>query len=267
MIDSGTWKKYDPKFLLQRWLERTTRKRARLLLPVSYQYYHRLLSEGIIREKMFVFPCVVSIDRFAFQKSWREQIRASLSIDSTSIVGIYVGKYGGLYYEDEAFLIYKSLFNYFGKNFFLILLTEMNARIVQAKLEKYQIPSERVFVSKVNHEAVPSYLSVSDFGISTIKSVLAMRFCSPIKHGEYWAADLPILSTLSVGDDAEIINNEGGGIIIDVLRGDLHHDFLKLKNLICEGKTGLNAKLASKYRNPLVMEKAIDFVLKKLVTK
>lgn len=267
MLDSGTWKKKSYKFIIQRWLEGLMKKRARFLLPVSYKFYQYLLAEGLHSSKLFTFPCVVNLEAFKFSKEDRSRIRTALKILPQTIVGVYTGKFGGLYYEEEAFELYKYAFDFWKNNFFLIILTEMDRHAISDQLKQRGIPGDRIFIHKASHHEIPQYLSAADFAFCSIKSVPSMQYCSPIKNGEYWASDLPVLTTLGFGDDADILNKEGGGIIINVFQDDMASKFMALKNLIGRGRTGFNASLASKYRNPSTMDTAIQFVIKGLVTK
>lgn len=259
MVQCGTWAKTSSKAFIAQWLEWLTRKRAALIFPVSHEYHRRLKEKGVDVKRMFMLPCVVDEEQFAFKKHSRVAIRDQFRLSNDCLVGIYVGKFGGLYYGDEAFQLYKKLFDYFKKEFFLIIISEMDRDSILDNLRKHWVPAEKVFVSKVNHALVSGYLSAADFAISTIKSVPAMRFCSPIKHGEYWAADLPILSTLSVGDDAEIIRREEGGVIIDVHNPRPDESFAKLASLLKNGRNGTYSRLAVRYRSKLFLERAIEF--------
>ena len=260
MVDSGTWSRNSLKYRVQRWFESLGKRDALALLPVSYQYCQHLLAEGIAKEKLFVLPCVVDLDRFKFRPSARKSTRQMLQIDEGRTVGIYVGKYGGLYYNTEAFRLYQNLFKLFGDEFFLILLTETDPDLVRSQLIKHDLPLKNILVSRTKHSLIPDYLSAADFAISTIKAVCALRFCSPIKHGEYWSNDLPILSTLSAGDDAEIMRNEGGGVIIDALESRMQ-EIGKLKAHLSRRSTGFYANLASLHRGPLMLHQAIQFVV------
>jgi len=267
MVQSGTWSEMNPKFLVQQWLEALTLKHAPALLPVSQKYYALLVKRGIERERLFVFPCVINLQQFAFNAHARKIKRNALHIKNTGIVGIYVGKYGGLYYDHEAFLLYRHLFRFFGSEFFLIIITESNPKKLQTKIEEHQLPADHCFISKASHREIGDFLSAADFAISTIKSVPAMGYCSPIKHGEYWAADLPILSTLDVGDDAEIMRDEGGGVVLDVQDHEPDKKLAELKSMIGNRGSGLYSKFAFKYRHPSIMADAIEFVLNKFVSK
>lgn len=266
MLQSGTWAWTSPKYLLQKVLEGFTTRYARSLLPVSYRYRDYLLRRGVPRFKLFVIPCVVDAKMFSFDQEWRSSVRKQLSIGENVIVGIYVGKYGGLYYDDEAFQLYKQLFEFFGAELFLIVVSETPSAILQSKFEKHALLMQRVFFSRLCHGEVARFLSAADFAISTVKSVSAMQYCSPIKHGEYWAADLPIVSTLQFGDDAEIINSEGGGILIDINDNTPAKKFDLLKNMLGRRGSGIYSRLADKYRHAATMRHGVDFVLGNSVT-
>ena len=266
MVQSGTWLKSSPKYILQRWLEGRTIKHASALLPVSYKFADLLLKKGLPRKNVFVCPCVVDVIAFSFNGEARKKIREKLMVNESSIVGIYVGKFGGLYYEEEAFCLYHRLFSFFGAAFFLVIITEADPAVIESKFRKYQLPTERIFLSKVPHRDIGEFLSAADFAISTIKSVPVMRYCSPIKHGEYWAADLPILSTLQEGDDADLISKKGGGILISVSDPKPEKKMSQLKSILLSRSCGYYSKLAHDHRNPSVLKLATEFVLQKWVT-
>lgn len=266
MLQSGTWLWSSPKYLLQKVLEGFTTKHALSLLPVSYRYRDHLLKHGVPRSKLFVIPCVVDARMFSFDHEWRSSVRKQLNIGENVTVGIYVGKYGGLYYDDDAFQLYKQLFEFFGSELFLIVVSETPSAILQSKFEKHALAMESVFFSKLCHGEVARFLSAADFAISTVKSVPAMQYCSPIKHGEYWAADLPIVSTLQFGDDAEIINSEGGGILVDINDTAPAKKFRSLRNMLGRRGSGIYSRLADKYRHTAIMRQGVDFVLERSVT-
>lgn len=266
MLESGTWSRLDPKLFLQRWLEKRTIESAAALLPVSARFRSVLVDKMVAKERLFVLPCCVDLGRFSYNDADRRQVRNQLSISDNSIVGIYVGKYGGLYYDDESFGLYKRLFDFFSLDFFLIIVTETDPKTIMLNLRKHEIPVEKVYVSRLTHQEVPAFLSAADFAISTIKTSPAMAYCSPIKHGEYWASNLPILTTLSVGDDAEIITRERGGVILSI--NDPHPDKKIGELAACiQGRgAGVYSKLAQKHRHPDLVKKAVEFVLKRSVT-
>lgn len=216
MWESGVWRWYDPRLWVQLFFEAKQKKTADKILPVSNHYFLALQKQGIDRNRLVTMPCCVSLKKFEFDPKARIAKRELLGISEHETVGIYVGKFGGIYYDDEAFRLFKNSLNFFGKTFKLMILSADSREKIAIRLERNKIPLDRVFFNAVPHSNVPDYLSAADFAFSTIKSVPSRIYCSPIKNGEYWANGLPILTEKGIGDDSDIIVHEGGGIILDM---------------------------------------------------
>lgn len=267
MVDSGTWRKAGLKYFLQRKLEKSVQKRALALLAVSEAYRHKLLSDRLQPSGLSVFPCVVDADKFAFNADARREVRRRLGVAATDVVGIYTGKFGGLYYADEAFKLFRSAFDFWSGRFHLIILTGEEYHQVLTWCRNAKVPLGYVTIAHVDHDDVPAYLSASDFAFSTIKSVPALQYCSPIKYGEYWASGLPIITTLLEGDDARIIREEAGGHLLDVSAAgtdEARDVFAKVDAEIRAGRSGHYVSLARKYRNFAFIDDAIAFVMDRL---
>lgn len=267
MADSGTWRKFGLKYIVQRLLEKSIRKRAVALLPVSETYRQKLLSERLQPSTLFFFPCVVDANKFAYNPNERRSVRRRLGIADGDVVGIYTGKFGSLYYLDEAFNLFRSAFDFWQGRFHLIILTGEDYHHVLAWCRNAKLPLGYVTVAHADHDDVPAYLSASDFAFSTIKSIPALQYCSPIKYGEYWAAGLPIVTTLLEGDDARIIREEAGGYLLDVNAAGTDRAqgvFSKVDDEIRAGRSEYYVSLARKYRNFAVIDDAIGFVLGRL---
>lgn len=267
MVETHTWRKASLKLIVQRQLEKSVRKRALALMPVSEAYRHQLLSERVQPSGVFVFPCVVDADKFAFNKDDRRAVRQRLGIAATDVVGIYTGKFGGLYYQEEAFQIFRSAFEYWQNRFHLIILTGEDYHKVLAWCRKANLPLGYVTVAAVDHDEVPAYLSASDVAFSTNKSVPALQYLSPIKYGEYWASGLPIITTLLEGDDARIMREENGGYLLDVNAAGTDRAeelFRKVDAEIKAGRSHHYVSLARKYRDFNMIDEAIGFALGRL---
>jgi len=217
MAESGVWKKNGLRYRFQQKTEQEIKKNARFLITVSQNYYNQLLEkEGIVQERLKMVPCMVNADDFAYNEQHRAEIREKIGIAPNTIVGIYLGKFGGIYYDEEAFRLFKSACDFFEGNFFLLLLSPTAVKEVAEKLKKVGFPLNKTWIGTVLHQDVPHYLSASDFAFSTIKPADCRRFCSAIKNGEYWANGLAILLPDGIGDDSDIIKKEGGGAIVNV---------------------------------------------------
>ncbi|QIL77258.1 glycosyltransferase [Hymenobacter sp. HDW8] len=216
MLESGVWKSYDPRYLFQRYWEKKQKQLALGLLPVAENYRQQLIREGVSGERIVTVPCSVDVATFKYDQAKRKQIREQLGFAATAPVGVYVGKFGDIYYDAEAFDLFKAAADHFGPDFRLIILTPNIQSEVRAKLAKVKFTETQVFVTKAPHADVPGYLSAADFAFAPIKPAPCRLFCSPIKVGEYWAAGLPVLLTEGVGDDSAIIRQEGGGAVFNL---------------------------------------------------
>jgi glycosyltransferase involved in cell wall biosynthesis len=191
-----------------------------------------------------------------------------LFIPETALTGIYVGKFGGIYYEGEAFDILQKAYQFFGNNTHIILLTSYDHETILKELKIRNIETEYVHITSVKRNEVTSFLSAADFAFSFYRKSPSMKFLSPIKIGEYWANGLPVLIENGIGDDSEIVNDEGGGVIFD--KEDIDTAFVKLQTLIEMGRA-VNAesisKIAKKHRDLSLVSEAYNKILSSLVSQ
>ena len=217
MLESGVWRRYDPRYLFQRHWEKRQKQLARGLMPVAENYRQQLIKEGVPAGRIATVACSVDASAFAYDENARRTVRHRLGFtDPATVLGIYVGKFGGIYYDAEAFVVFRAAADFFGPAFRLVVLTPDPAAEVQAKLLAAGLSAGHVFVTKAPHTDVPGYLAAADFAFATIKPAPCRLFCSAIKIGEYWASGLPVLLTPGVGDDSAIAEAEGGGAVFDL---------------------------------------------------
>lgn len=254
MKESGIWSKNSLKYLFETKWENQIKRHAAFIAVVSNNYADQLEKEGVRRDKIHVVPCCVDLEKFKFSEEKRLAIRKDFKIRDNQIAGIYVGKFGGTYYDEESFDIFCEAFDFFNKNMFLVILTPHDKEDIENKLIRKGIPRSNFFVDKVPHEDVPGYLSAGDFAFSTVRPSPSKKFCSAVKNGEYWANGLPILTTDGIGDDTNIMRIEAnGGAIFDLSKDNLL-DALKDLNALIQNRSReqLNVSicgLAKKHRN------------------
>ena len=209
MLESRVWKKHGLKYNFQKYWERQQENYASGLMPVSEKYRQALLKRGLSPDKVVTVPSPVAVATFKYSPEMRIATRVELGWEE-NLIGIYIGKYGGLYLESEAFEIYAQCFKLI-PDFRLIILTPGKADEVYTYLSAQSINPAHVLVKSVAYEEVPRYLSAADFAFATYKPGPSKIATSPVKVGEYWANGLPVLLTEGVGDESDIMMQEGGG--------------------------------------------------------
>lgn len=259
MLESSVWKKSGLKCIFQKRWEDQQKKNAAGLMPVADNFKTRLLQDGVPVEKVFTVACSVETELFSFDLSQRKEIRKQLGGQHT-IVGIYVGKYGGLYYQEEAFAIYKQCFESIS-DFRLIILSPQPQEEILRLLQQHQIDTALVHVTSVPHQEVPAYLSAADFALATYKPGPSKKYLSPVKIGEYWANGLPVLLTEGVGDDSDIIKNEGGGATFNLQEeGSVEKALQQIQQILQDPSHRQEIpKLAIKYRSPERIREAYEY--------
>ena len=213
MRQGGVWRWYDPRYIFQQYWENQQKRFARGLMPVAENFRQRLLAEGVPASKIVTVPCSVNLSNFAFRPVARQQIRRQLGIAPDALVGVYAGKFGGIYYDAPAFALFREVAEFFGPAFRLLLLSPQPAVELRAKLTAAGFDPTRASIVFAPFQEVPDYLSAADFAFGLH---LPTPYVSPIKVGEYWANGLPVLMPEGVGDDSGIVTREGGGAVFNL---------------------------------------------------
>jgi hypothetical protein len=212
MLESGVWKRFGLKYLFQKYLEYGQRATAAGLMTVSDKYRKLLQKVPNSKQPVITVPCIVDLAKFRFKEDRRAAVRADLKIPMEALVGIYVGKFGGIYFDlPDALSVFSADRLYFGSRFYLIVLTDLGPDLLFEAFINTGACSDFIRVKFVSNEQVPDYLSASDFGYALIKPSPSKQYCSPIKVGEYWANGLPVVMPEGIGDDSVIMSENNCG--------------------------------------------------------
>jgi glycosyltransferase involved in cell wall biosynthesis len=259
MLSGGTWRKSGFKYQIQKLLERKQNKYASGLITVTHNYKRDLIRKGIGPSKVMVAPCPVDLKRFYPDTEERTRVRKYLNCTPDSVLGIYVGKFGDIYYKEEIIPIFKEAFKIFD-DFRLVILTPQKDEFIDVLKSEF---GEKLHLLSVPHTEVNSYLSASDFAFATIREHPVRAYCSPIKTGEYWACGLPVFITVGVGDDSHIIEETQLGATFTLSKPQTITDGLShIKKLI--KKKGVQEdiqNLALKYRSIDYTKRAYEKLL------
>ncbi|MFZ1688184.1 MAG: glycosyltransferase [Flavobacteriales bacterium] len=220
MVECGVWRRSGLRFRFAAHYEKLQVAHAKRIITVTHNHRHDLIAEGVDPSRVSVIPSITDLKRFAFDPAERARVRAALGIATDTITGIYVGKFGGLYYDQEAFVLFKRAMERFD-GMRLIILSPMDKEWIMGRARQAGIPLDRVHVTSARHDDVPSYLSASDIAFSPIKPAPVKLYQCPVKNGEYWANGLPMLMTDLVADDHRLLRQGIGGSVFSNDMGDV----------------------------------------------
>jgi glycosyltransferase involved in cell wall biosynthesis len=262
MTDVGEWKKGG---LLDRgtgWLIRQQLRTAQRCVTVSQNYRQRLISAGTAPSKLLVAPCPVDAGRMRFDPASRATVRQARGWEA-AVIGIYAGKFGGLYHREHAFRAFTTAQAHIGAGFALIILTPHPEAEVREGLSRAGFQGDRFLITYAQHHEVPAYLSSADLAFAPYCGTPSSACISPMKIGEYWANGLPVLLTRGVGDDSAIIGGEPfAGALFDPEGEDLAEALVHVQRLICEpGQRTRTALLAATYRSMDLTRQAYRSIL------
>ena len=247
MRETGVWKKWNLKYIFQKIWENKQCQTAKGIMTVAEGYTNYLKIRYPQNLNVLTVPCAVDSTRFKYSYKDRFTIRKELVIDDYQIIGIYTGKFGGLYFDIKDLRILSDIFKYY-TNLGLIFLTPTPEVDIRKKLQPLKNHLNKIMIKKVSYNDVPKYLSASDFGLSLNKQFVSGKYLSPIKIGEYWANGLPVLMTEGIGDEREFLEKERGGVFFNL--SNIPATLQKLEDLIKDPdhRTRIPV-LAKKYRS------------------
>lgn len=186
-----------------------TEKAREILFPESVDN-----SRDIRGRPVEVIPCCVDLERFgAPDEAGRNEMRQKLRVGGRKVVA-YVGSFGGWYLTDEMMDLFSAAREADNTVFALILTQREPEKIAERLRERGFSPGD-FLVASVPPDEIAGYLGAADLAISLIEACYSKLSSSPTKIAEYLACGVPIISNRGVGDVAELIEENGVGVVID----------------------------------------------------
>lgn len=258
MVENGTWKKSSLKFKLLFWLEKKQSKRAKTVIALTEGMANYAKEKyNVSFKNYYIKPALVNLDKFDNNQNQYEEKRRVKEI-SKEVVGLYAGKFGGIYLEEEVFDLIKVATEYWKGNFRFYILSNVDKTLVDSYLEEKKIDKSCIEIVFVDYHEIENYFHLADFAINPVKPVSTKRYCTSIKDGEYWAAGLPVIITQNISDDSDIISKNNIGYVLNNLSNEEYSEACeKIDSLISKDKNELRNKIksvAKKYRSFTIAE-------------
>jgi glycosyltransferase involved in cell wall biosynthesis len=261
MEECGVWRRGGVRFKFSSTLESVQLRTAEHVMTVTHNHRDDLIEQGCDPARIHVIPSITDLEAFKPNAAARAIMRAELGIPDNALVGIYVGKFGGLYLDEEAFKLFARCASAFAP-FHLVVLSPSDPSVILEKARAAGMDTGMVHVRTVPHVEVPRYLSAADLAFSTIKPTPTKRYQCPIKNGEYWAGGLPILTTEGISDEDRDLRQGIGGSTYRTDLSDIDQAFRRIRAILADpGHREQMVSLARKYRSVDIARKVYDRIL------
>ncbi|MBT9393950.1 hypothetical protein KLP40_12320 [Hymenobacter sp. NST-14] len=236
MRDFNIWPTSGLAYRGLNYMEKISGRYADVLTTGTDHMIHRLRASGS-KATIFRLPSCVNENRFQFTQEGRDRIRKVLPIsaDDTPVV-LYLGKFGGIYYDQEIGFLFAELHKLNANLFFLIVSPDPVAHISEV-MAVAGVPSTHYSIKRSPYHEVQDYISAADFGIVAIPALPAQKYRSPIKVGEYLCCGLPYLVCRGVSEDDVVADDFKVGVTVsDFSESEIRRAYPMIEEFLSEDK-------------------------------
>lgn len=241
MLDCQVWPASSLAYRGLHYVEGLTKRHADILSTGTHHMMARLAAEGS-PALTYLLPSCVDDKRFHFSATGRNQIRARYNLPLHQPVVLYLGKFGGIYYDDEIGEFFAVLRQQ-QPELHLLVVTPDPQDHVDASLRRAGLAPGSYTVTRCTYEDVPAYISAADFGLVAVPPLPSQRFRSPIKVGEYLCCGLPYLVCRGVSEDDAVAARDTVGVVVEAFNPDEARRVApQLAAFLAEDKSTLRAR-------------------------
>ena len=211
-LESGVWTRHSWEYRLLKRMEAAVARGCSHILSGTQGYIEklRLLAPDAAFHRV---PSCVDLDHFRFDPAARSLLRREWGIAEERLVLVYLGKFGGMYWDEELPGFFLACKKHNPLSLLLVITPEPPAQ-VRRHLLSQGVCGQDLVVQTLRREQIPGALSAADVGICAVRPFPAKRYCSPIKDGEYWAVGLPIVIPVGVSDDYRLAVKHAIGVTV-----------------------------------------------------
>lgn len=254
MVENGSWKRSSISFRVLFLFERLQTRRAKAVIAAADGMRSYAKEKyGHVPDHFFVKPACVDLERFSGLNVKRPELLRKMGLEG-KIVGVYAGKFGGIYLDQEVFDLFRVARSHWGDCLHVLILTSHTPEELYPFIEKAGLRPEMFTILFVPPRDVPDFMGLADWALTPVKPVPTKRYCTPIKDGEYWALGLPVVITQGIADDSAIIERYGIGSVIATLDRAGYEQAIKQIDRLLQGEARAQLytrirPVAERYRN------------------
>lgn len=260
MVDFGIWSKKSWKYALLRKYERTQLEiSSEIIVPTQHT---RIMVEKInpyVRNH--VFPISIDTEKNIYDSHFRSEFRKKHLIESKRVI-LYMGKFGGLYYDIPYFIDFLYGFRAIENYHVLIISSDYE------DLKKYISVSAKddsffTLLDFIPYDRIHEFISVADIGIVAVPPLPSQKYRTPVKTGLYLSCGIPYIINRNIAEDDLIAETENVGVVVeDFADADLNVLSFRMDALLKDPEIHVRCRnTAIKYRSH---QKALE-VLQKIL--
>lgn len=265
MKEFGIWSENSLKYKILNKIEFLQATRADYVTGPTIHTIH-LLQEWKSKAKLSRVPISVDTEKFNYSESDRIRIRQQFHIPDNRYALMYLGKFGGIYYDEhEVAAFCKRLINFDSNIFIFTVSPNPSEEVRQAYLKAGLAETDFLVLDKIPYDEIEGYISACDIGMVAIPPLDSQKYRTPVKVGNYLACGIPFIINRGIADDDIMAEEERVGVVFESLDAvDFDKPLAILKALMEEDKNSLRSRCraaAIKHRGIHNSVKAIDDVL------
>ncbi|MFM1931686.1 MAG: hypothetical protein RL226_989 [Bacteroidota bacterium] len=219
----GFWKSTDFKYKLMTRLELQAGMYAKSVLTGTKYMVEDLQKRG--HKHVFRAPSSVDEKVFYFDQIARDRIRHQLGLTNRQVM-VYVGKFGGIYYEREIGDFFARLHE-LDPTFFLLIVSPQPADAIATVLQQAGVQPNSFLITEAHSpDEIRGFNSAADIGLTAVPPYSGQRYRSPVKVGEYLLCGLPYITMAGVSEDDLVATEYNVGIVLHELSTQSADTFL-----------------------------------------
>jgi hypothetical protein len=212
MADLGHWQKSSLNYKVLHALEEYAGSSADVIFTGT-RHMVKELEQKNVKAKVFRAPTSVDETKFFYSEEARNRIRKQLNLNGRKVL-VYLGKFGGLYYDEEIITFFKTLYSSDKSFYFLVISKDPHEKINQWFI-KYGLPPDSFAItSSNNYQETSHLLSAADIGLNAVPPTPAQKFRSPFKTAEYLLCGLPFITCEGISEDDEYASKHRVGVVV-----------------------------------------------------